>query len=884
MRVIAGLAVVAGALASAGPAHADEPAAPDDPRGLFGLGGKRPPPVAPSADCDEPGTFGCVTPGDPLDAPAPYALSTYLPAAHLRRLPLVNATHDALAAYGLGVGRDEAGPVVGGASGLESRWTIEGAPADSVRSGGADTRVPLSFLAGLRISAGGFAARDRTSTGGTIDVELVRGGAAHVLEASVWGGLAGDARRRPTAAGSYAVRRQQIDAGPEASASLVAHGPLGRVLGGRAWYAAGVAPSLSITDVTWQASRLVDADGDGAIDGLPGEVALEPIVRTDARAHDYEVPALARLGLDAGPHHLDLTLVGQARRSARFLANATERAAGVDRTGVVGDAIATWRGRWPRTRAQVQLAWHRSDQQDHARDDLAGTTPQLLSAYVPTTLPDDPDLAARCSDATYPLIPQCPVPFGWFASAGAGPLTHVVGDRPTATAELAHTTGAHVLRVGGTLEDARLTTTTRLSGGAQQRSLFDGHLETLRFVDGDCDDTPGGPCDVAAASTLTYRTRYAAAFVQDTWSPEEALRVDGGLRWEMMWVGPYLHFSDQLAPRLGLSWDPLGGGRARVWTSMGRSFALLPASLGATVIRRDATVRDIETSAGPARSTDAGAPLVVADGIGAMAQDELTAGVEVGLPRAVRLTAWAQGRWLRRGLETTPAGFDNPGRSGGLPALRSSQIVAAELATAPTARLLLRVGYAFGRTVGNFTGPYDPRQGATLYAGDAFDVDSTSGTEVGALPTDLGHRLYVEAARTTRLGPVALDVGTRLSLTSGRPRSAFGVTDVGVVALIPRGAAGRGPMLAQANLRLAARWRRLAVTLEVFNAFDRSGATAIEEVYADGLVRPIEGGGYGDLVFLKDEDGDPARRRTAYGLPVLFQGPVAAVLGVHQSF
>lgn len=875
-RSVALVALLAGILAGRA-AHAD------DTRDLFGLGKKKPKPEDAPPNCETPHTFGCAMVSDPLEDTAPYALATWLPADYLRQLPVANTTHDAVAHYGLGASRDEAGPVFGGATGLENRWTIEGAPSDSIRTGSAETRVPLTFLEGITVTAGGFTARDRTSTGGTIDVQLRRGGTEHELEAAVWAGISGSPPRRPIPSGSYFVRRSAIENGPEVSASLVGTGPLGALLGGTAWYAAGIAPGLSRTDVSWQASRLVDLENDGMIDGLPGAPVLQPIIATSDTSLDYFVPAMLRAGLDRGPHAIELTLIGQTSRSTRFLSNATQQAAGLDRTDVVADGIATYKGRWKRTHALVQLAWHRSDRRDTPHDDDANV-PQLLSAYIPTSLPDDPQLAALCNDMTFPNIPQCAVPFGYFASAGAGPLVEIVGDRPTATAEIAHQRGANVIRAGATLEDSRLVTHSSFSGGEQQRSLFEGHLDRLRYFQGECTEVAGAPCDYVDESVLRYRTRYAAAFLEDTFTPQEGMRVDGGLRWEMMWVGPRLHFSKQFAPRLGLSWDVLGGGRSRVWTSMGRSHVMLPAGLGPTVIRRDATVHDAVNPLGESRSTDVGAAYSVAEGIEPMAQDELTAGIEVGLARTFRLTAWAQGRWLRRGLETTTQGFDNPGRAGGLPARRSSELVAAEIATSPTAKLTLRAGYLAGRTIGNYLGAYDPRQGAILYDGSDFDGSFTSSTDMGELPTSVGHRVYLEADRRGTFGSVELHVATRLTLASGRPRNAFASTDVGLIPVVPRGGAGRGPMISQANIRFAATWKGFDLTLDVFNAFDQSGATLREEVYSDSFVRPIEGGEYEDLVFLKTTDGADALRRTGYGLPLAFQGPVSAVLGIHRAF
>lgn len=864
----------------------------DDPHDLFGVGKGRAP--APDAvTCAEADTFGCAQPTDPLDPHQSFALSTWLPASYLRRLPIADATHDAVAGYALGAVRDDVGISFGGATGLENRWTLDGAPIDSLRTGGAETRVPVSFLAGIRVTAGGFAAHDRASTGGTIDAELRRGTKTHEVEATVWGTLNGEPRRRPLASGLYYLRRVSVDAEPELSAAVVATGPLPGLAGGSAWYAAGIAPALSPTKFTWRTSQLVDADGDARIDGLPGSPVLEEIFRRSETTRDVFLPGMVRAGWDRGPHHVELTLLGHVATGARFTGNATYQAAGVDRVDTVADGIATYRGRWKRTHLTAQLAWHRSMHRETAHDASAANQIQVLSDGLPDELPQDPELVAACTNMQYPMISQCPIPFGYFARGGAGPLVDLTADRPTATIDLAHRASAHhVVRAGATLEDGRLVSESRFTGGQQHRTLFgDVFIDRTSYLGGPCDPTPGGACAYTNVSELRYRTRYTAAYLEDAWTPQEDLRVEGGLRWELMWVGTSAHFSKQLAPRGGITWDPIGGGRSRVWTSYGRSYASLPAGLGATVIRRDPTVHDITTTlqgSVDTRNIDLGAPYQVADDISPMTQDELTAGIELGLAKIFRVTAWAQGRWLRYGLETTPHGFDNPGRVEGQPARRASQLLALEIATDPTAKLTLRAGYLVGSTTGNYLGAYDPRQGIVLYNGDAFDgigdAALASRNEIGRLPTDAGHRVFVEADRRGKLGPVGISVAARLTVASARPRSAFADTDVGVLAIIPRGSIPRSALLSQANVRLAASWRGFDLTLDVFNAFDRRETASTDEVYTQSFVRPIEGGTYQDLVFLKDVDGADIGRRTGFGLPVAFQSPVSAVLGIHRAF
>ena len=188
-------------------AHAEDPrdvfglgkknATPEDPRDVFGLGKKK---QEPPLDCSDGREFGCVTASDPLDERAsPYALSQWLAADYLLSLPVANATHDSVAHYALGASRDEAGPSFGGANGLENRWIVEGAPADGLRTGAADTRIPLPFLAGMWVTAGGFTARDRASTGGVIDAQLKEGTEQHEIEARAYASWTAEARRRAIA-------------------------------------------------------------------------------------------------------------------------------------------------------------------------------------------------------------------------------------------------------------------------------------------------------------------------------------------------------------------------------------------------------------------------------------------------------------------------------------------------------------------------------------------------------------------------------------------------------------------------------------------------------------------------------------------------------------
>jgi hypothetical protein len=881
-------------LASLAGLFASPAALADDPRDLFGLGPT--PDAPPPPSCEDGRTFGCATALDPFDEVSPYALRTWLPGRYLLRLPVGDVRHEAVASFALGASRDDAGPSFGGATGLENTWTIEGAPVESLRNGNVETRVPLVFLDTLLVTAGGFAARDRTSSGGVIEARLLRGGERHELGASAWATYFTEAgRTRPIPAATYQLRRISFRPREDLSAAVVGTGPLPRLLGGKAWYAAGIAPNLGLTDVRWRAARLIDRDEDGVPDGLPGVVSVQPITDETERSIDYSVPIMARAGWRRGPHELELTLLGTPSSDTVYFANATRQAAGVHRQTWVGDAIASWRGTWPGTRVRALLSWHRSSRHESASDPAAASIPQLQTAYVPAMLAEDPALAAACDDTApddfWPTVPNCPIPFGFFISGGAGQLTDSTADRPVATLDAAHRRGAHVLRAGGVFDDARLVNRPRFTGGELVRSLFDGHFDHQRFFRGSCPEDPTMPCGYIPEAEVIYRTRYAAAYVEDTFQLAPNIRVNGGLRWELMWIGPYLHQSRQFAPRLGLSWDVIGDGSSRLFAGMGRSFILLPAGVGATIISRPASVRDVDLQGGFSRSTDLGGIFPPASGVKPAAQDEATVGFEIGRPRTARAAVWLQARSLRRTYdtvlvnpETLEVGFDNPGRhEGETPARRDATLLAFEVSTDPEARTVVRASYLHGRVIGSWSGPIDPRQGQVLYASRDWDVESSN--YIGPLPTDPGHRVFVEGERRGRLGSVDLGVAARLTVSSGRPRSVLADRpDLGIIYVLPRGTAGRAPAISQANVRVSARWRRFDLALDVFNLFDRETTTSFDEVYTGSAVRPIIGGTEADLVFLRTEAGTQPVRRSAFRVPTAFQAPIAAALGIHRAF
>jgi hypothetical protein len=89
------------------------------------------------------------------------------------------------------------------------------------------------------------------------------------------------------------------------------------------------------------------------------------------------------------------------------------------------------------------------------------------------------------------------------------------------------------------------------------------------------------------------RQDYFAFFLQDTWTIGDRVTFKPGVRYEQQQlVGNLEDFTwdGNWAPRLGITWDPTGAGRAKVYGNYGRYFAKIPNDLAARALSADAGV------------------------------------------------------------------------------------------------------------------------------------------------------------------------------------------------------------------------------------------------------------------------------------------------------
>lgn len=155
--------------------------------------------------------------------------------------------------------------------------------------------------------------------------------------------------------------------------------------------------------------------------------------------------------------------------------------------------------------------------------------------------------------------------------------------------------GGHQLRYGVLYEDIaydniiqRTGPTIRLADGSQTTT---GAEVTILP-----DPTFGRIYRVTRANTGNVRTtnqKYLNFFVQDTWAVGDRLTIRPGIRYEQQeLVGNLADFTwkNNWAPRMGVIYDVLGSGRSKLYGNWGRFYAKIPNDLAARALSADAGV------------------------------------------------------------------------------------------------------------------------------------------------------------------------------------------------------------------------------------------------------------------------------------------------------
>jgi hypothetical protein len=883
---------------------------------------------------------------------------------YLTDLPVPGRTIDGVFAAGPRARWDGYGVAFAGSTSLENRYFIDGIDVTELGLGALGTTLPDAFIDQLRTIASGAGPELGRATGGFIEVATKHG--TNEWHGSVFGSFTPSwLAATPKEVPHYP---QTIDVSAEWAYSA----ELGFDLGGpivkdRLWFYVGFAPQLARVDYTRRIESQTDcrllepdgslsrcrpeyADGRPDLDPKTGFPIVDTVASEVREAPIQSYPAIARVDAAITPEH-------QASLTAIVLPSSLDQpgliglaSTGTSTTQLASDIGAHWMSKLLDGALELdgRLAWHHSGTEVGAIDPDVATHPQrtvAVSSFADLAQygGESPQAIAACTDRgpgdAFPRITNCPI--GSYTIGGPGLISRDVQDRYSARVAATARVHGHAVTAGVEVNDERDAMAQVDSGGYVSIEFGEGTTFVQRFVDDrTCSRVMGGVSCRALTSlddaTRHYASLEGAAFVRDAWQPLPGLVFDVGVRYEAQHIryptelqntvdpinGFYygndlLDLRHELAPRIGIAYDPTREGRANLYAHWGRYYGSIPLSVAETVTQHRISSLDYvcppsqPACANPAllgSSLYPVDPTLVAHDLAPEYVDELVAGGLVEIARDWNVGATFVDRRLGNVIEDVathgnPETIANPGPAYGYdtPARYYDAITLSVDRRFST--LYLRAAYTYSHTWGDYPGDvsYDNAQ-LMPHLSTQYDIAGLLANHRGALPQDRPHLFRVDAAAPGRLGRHGTVVlGASIVAMSGAPETALAgeaIYGPNESYLLPRSAFGRTPGTVQLDLHIAYRHsfasgRRAEVYTDIFNLFDTQSVSSVDNSYAAPIAsaQPISGGNYSDLIWIKatsfgtgEETRDPLQRNTTFHQPTAYYPPLSARLGFRLTF
>ncbi len=442
-------------------------------------------------------------------------------------------------------------------------------------------------------------------------------------------------------------------------------------------------------------------------------------------------------------------------------------------------------------------------------------------------------------------------------------------------------------------------------------------------------------------------TDLLGVFIQDSWKVFDRLTVNFGVRMEDQNVhasdksrfeipgASIIHFKlwEQLAPRVGFTFDILGNGTSKLFGSYGRFFEMMPLDLNTRQFggEDDAyynyylsdydPITDFPTKAQAYREYHYGSaasgfpePTKANKGLKPQYVEEVIVGFENQF--ATDLSLSVRGVWKRLGQVIEDGSFDggstyflfNPGKqftvgeinpNTGLPrelfidafpkAKRDYKAVEILLNKRFSHNYMLTASYTYAHLRGNHPGlaweeygQLDPNITAL------FDFPEFLYNADGILPGDRPHQLKLDGVYQFSRYLRGLSVGASFRLNSGKSLSKIGENEYygNCVTLTPRGSDGRLPMFHQLDLHLGydlkiATKYKLGITADIFNLLNTRIETNRELEYLLNTYWGVPS----DLMPWDFNLNDyPTPDNEYYGKATTYQAPIRVRLGLALSF
>ncbi len=502
-----------------------------------------------------------VTASSPVVDTSSAAVGSSLDNAVLQRIPVGRRFSDTLyVAPGVssGGGTGTANPSVAGGSGLENQYIVDGVNITnsgygalgsySIVFGSLGNGVTFDFIKEVQVKTAGYEAEYGQSTGGVVNVITKSG--SNELDGSLFGyfqpeGLEGDWKEITLVNGFV-----NTTSSSRSDVGALVSGPIMR---DRAFFFAAVNPQ-------WETRTFI----------APADFPLRSLGKVDRERRIFTYSGKGTFQLSSN-HRFDASFFGDPAHGA----NGPQRAAALLRQNRTAfSEIDTYGGHNQAVRYDgiVTPHWLLEASFARAKNEIR-EIPEVNEWQV--------------IDRTVSPLRQS----GGIGFYEVGNL----GKNLQYNAKSTHIIGPHQVRYGLLYEDIKYDNVINRTGPTF--TLPDGtKTVTGGTVNIQTDPVFGRIYRVSRANTSNVRNteqQYVSFFVQDTWRVGPKLTIRPGVRYEQQkLVGNLADFKwdGNWGPRIGVTYDPMGQGKAKIYGNFGRFYAKIPNDLAARSLSADAGV------------------------------------------------------------------------------------------------------------------------------------------------------------------------------------------------------------------------------------------------------------------------------------------------------
>jgi outer membrane receptor protein involved in Fe transport len=880
----------------------------------------------------------------------------------IRRLPLSRPdggggvrSYEAIAATAPQAKGDLFGTSISGTTSPENRYLIDGLAVNDAAYSTGTTPLSSEFVKEVNVVTGGYLPEYGRTTGGIISATLKSG--SNEVRGSAWTnvspGFLEGTRKTVFEEGSTVFA-------PPARLNLISD--FGADLGfplvkDRLWLYVGAlgsttrnkrTRSLYATQVD-AAGMPIEENGHTLRTLIPGTEQTFDVVRNTMQA-------VGKLSYSPSSNHsLSLTTIltpARSRGVGGSLEGTIERYESVGRNDQLNNIFkwtATALGK--RLTFENILGWHRDSgaglpgdgSLPGARDGRAAQSSIVYRRTRPgyhaiTEFENVPNAEAYCDPPGTPRPVRCPVTT--YATGGPGYISTTTQDRlqlRSVVTLLAQALGHHVIKVGVDVERVASDLHKAVGGGVGFTETADGSAYTIGGNYGYL----VGPDQVRFADSIRGQvTQWGiGAFAQNSWSIADKVTLNLGIRYDSEYLFNNegrlgMALPNQVAPRVGLIYDPTQSGRSRLFGSVARYYQHVPLDLADRALsaepgvfgtvnasacdprdpaklsacRENSSFRRVGGSADPDQLFRAvgGGTTPIDPSLKTPYVEEYVLGAEYQLLPESRLALTITRRRLNDMIEdmsvdeATTYFIGNPGQGIGasFPAARREyDAMTLVFIKEFLDNWLVQASYTLAKLEGNIAGLYRPETGQLdPNINSDFDLVSLLPNRLGPLGSDNRHQLRLAGAYDVSLAKRHhINIGTVLRATSGAPTNILGSHDIygpGEVFILPRGSGDRLPW--QYGTDLSVRYgvvlsqgHVLEGYVNIFNLLNLQGVTNRDQLYTRSQVLPIRDGSVADLGKLTTTDGkefDPDDKNPNFGEVTGYQAPRVVTFGLRYNY